>query len=383
MQTVARLTLFSAAVAICLSATPLYTIQPLLDPARPNGPFFIPQTAQSQFPVNNTVYLGGTTSNNSAAIGTLNGSSFSYTPLPPLSGDSSSSVLTTLKDGSALGFSVQSNPFFRQTLVRWTAGMPTPIILADPQHPSAVFPPGSLAANSQGDIVGTSSLNGTLSAFRYNVFSNTFTSIPSPNASATVIYPLGVTNSGKMLFVTNPGPAVIAIYDPSTLAWTSASVPSGLGFTGFGILNSAGAFVTSLQDFSSNDTVPYSWVGGSWTPLVPLVPYNGTNTTRNVLAYNASGLLVGSRNSELGTYSGGAFQDLFSRIVNQAGWTSFAFGPALVSGANDAGQIFGDGLYNGVSTAFALTPVADTSVPEPATFALIGPAVVLLLLKRR
>lgn len=69
-----------------------------------------------------------------------------------------------------------------------------------------------------------------------------------------------------------------------------------------------------------------------------------------------------------------ALQDLNDLLPPGSGWIlNGAFG------INDRGQIVGDGVFNGRSTAFLLTPI-----PEPSTWALLAlGAGTLLLLRRR
>lgn len=78
---------------------------------------------------------------------------------------------------------------------------------------------------------------------------------------------------------------------------------------------------------------------------------------------NNHDVVIGSSLTPANTYRGFVYQngvmtDLTSLLQNGEGWTL-----SLPSDINDAGQIVGYGLYNGVSRGFLLTPV-----PEPAVW---------------
>jgi probable HAF family extracellular repeat protein len=63
-------------------------------------------------------------------------------------------------------------------------------------------------------------------------------------------------------------------------------------------------------------------------------------------------------------YSNGTIQTLLSLIPAGSGWSNLN-----ATGINDAGQIVGQGTYDGQQVAFMMTPDA---VPEPGTLAIWG-----------
>jgi probable HAF family extracellular repeat protein len=63
-------------------------------------------------------------------------------------------------------------------------------------------------------------------------------------------------------------------------------------------------------------------------------------------------------------YSNGTIQTVLSLIPPGSGWSNLA-----ATGINDAGQIVGQGTYDGQQVAFLMTPDA---VPEPGTLAVWG-----------
>jgi probable HAF family extracellular repeat protein len=63
-------------------------------------------------------------------------------------------------------------------------------------------------------------------------------------------------------------------------------------------------------------------------------------------------------------YSNGSIQALLSLLPANSGWSNLN-----ATGINDAGQIVGQGTYDGQQVAFLMTPDA---VPEPGTLAIWG-----------
>ena len=64
--------------------------------------------------------------------------------------------------------------------------------------------------------------------------------------------------------------------------------------------------------------------------------------------------------------SAGKMFDLNTLIDPNSGWIL-----QDAYGINELGQITGDGLYNGVASAFLITPNAPAATPEPGSMALL------------
>ncbi len=73
---------------------------------------------------------------------------------------------------------------------------------------------------------------------------------------------------------------------------------------------------------------------------------------------------AGARHAFL--YGDGVLVDLNSLLPPGSGWV---LGQA--TGINDSGQIVGEGIINGQTHGFLLSPSAQPSVPEPGTLALL------------
>jgi probable HAF family extracellular repeat protein len=92
------------------------------------------------------------------------------------------------------------------------------------------------------------------------------------------------------------------------------------------------------------------------------------------LALNDSGAVVGWANNAAGAqraflYSGGALVDLNSLLPPGSGWELLE-----ATGINDSGQIVGNGVINGQTHGFLLSPQVLATVPEPGTLALLATA---------
>ncbi|MCL2639470.1 MAG: PEP-CTERM sorting domain-containing protein [Phycisphaerales bacterium] len=104
-----------------------------------------------------------------------------------------------------------------------------------------------------------------------------------------------------------------------------------------------------------------------WSNLTPLEEYDLAPDIYDMRAF---------------LYTDGQMIDLNSLIDPASGWilqTAF--------GINDAGQIVGNGLFDGQYHAFLLTPTANgfdlSSVPEPATLPVLALATIALVRRRR
>ena len=86
--------------------------------------------------------------------------------------------------------------------------------------------------------------------------------------------------------------------------------------------------------------------------------------------------LFGNGPSHAFLYTDGQMIDLNSLIDPASGWVLWE-----ATGINDAGQIVGNGYFNGIPHAFLLTPISV--VPEPATLPVLALATLALARRRR
>jgi probable HAF family extracellular repeat protein len=189
--------------------------------------------------------------------------------------------------------------------------------------------------NSSGKLVGTS----------YIIFSPYKASRGQlGDAQPTQMSPAGQFSNGMALAVSDAGTMV---------GWQSAA--SG-GSPQAAIFNGDGTF----------QGLGHLGLGESWAEDV-----------------NESGLIVGRAFGDPDgngfiqksfVWENGVMTDLSTVLTNGDGWTTLF----SASGVNDLGQIVGAGMYNGVITAYVLTPV-----PEPATIGAVTCALGALAMRRR
>ena len=369
-----------------LNASPIYTIQPLIDANQPAENFQVSFNTAffRQFSNSNPTYLLGTVGT-STAIGSLSGSNFQYQKLNSLAGLDSILPLAPLADGSALGLNYQQGAFSTTTtLTRWVNGVPSAISLSDPANPSAVFAKTFLGANSLGDIAGQYTLNGLSSIYRYNIYSSSLSIIPFPDPTAGQIAIAGLNDAGNILALNSSVGAGYRLYDPGTQTWADiglASNASGIGSNPY--LAENGSFGVS-QSLADGSGLPLAYENGAYRQLLSPAPVGGAGfVARNVFGYNSSGTAIGNTGNVSGIWLNGTFLNIADLVINPQGWASFAFATNGVSlGAiDDSGRIYGTGTFNGQVMGFVLTPAGE--VPEPGTFLLLGCGVVALVLYRR
>lgn len=188
-----------------------------------------------------------------------------------------------------------------------------------------------LAINSAGHIVGQgTAASGELHAFWWN-------GVTMLDLGAL---PMGVSSLAQGV---NDADDVVGVSTTDALATSFHAFlwKSGVGMTQLGEL---GPYDTRAFDINNNgDAVGWSWI-------------DNVGSARAVLWEN-----------------GGPVINLNTRIAGGSGWVLND-----ARGINDAGQIVGNGVHNGQSRAFLLTPVA-----EPSAGALTALAVLAMGLRRR
>lgn len=358
--------------ALSLSAATTYTITPLIPQGESQGNFVSAFGSDFSPKIFNTPYIPGFASG-TAAIGQLSGGSFSYTLLPPLPGEAGSYIYGTLKDGSAWGVSFTvvptSNPFqpFAEsyTPVRWQDGVPTALTFGSILNSTVAF--AQTRSNPNGDLVGVYFDNGQSKLFRYNVYSNEFSNLDTSSISAFNLTPLNINESGQVIMDAG---GTLGVYDLATGSWTPLPLLPGKFWTGTAQINSQGSVALTYSDFTGQQEV-YEFKNGALTRVSPEANPSGF-TASTVLAYNSKGIIAGNTNNALGLFDNGTFTPLFPSITNPDGWDFLNYSTGYLSGANDAGQIFGVGTFNGQRTAFVLNP--NSEVPEPSTLLVISTA---------
>ena len=116
--------------------------------------------------------------------------------------------------------------------------------------------------------------------------------------------------------------------------------------------------------------------GGVMTDIASLGIYSRAD------AINNEGQVVGiygvsySGATHAFLYSGGVETDLDSLLPANSGWQI-----TRAVGINDAGQIVGNGYYNGVPEAFLLDTDPSIPTPEPSSLGLLAAGAALLVLK--
>ena len=220
---------------------------------------------------------------------------------------------------------------------------------------------------------------------------------------------MGIGSDGSgYAFVTRNG-VMTSLGQPAGGDWSSANAINSASMTAGTTMNGSGSFraFTSAVDgaiallaglggansyakaISDNGVV----AGHSQTANGALraTVWNGSTATGlgtlggiNSYAYaiNAAGQVAGYSDlpGDTGTsaflYDNGVLRDLNGLIGPGSAWQLLA-----AYGMNNRGQIVGRGLYYGQEQAFLLTPsfetsaaapLADTAIPEPATFLLVG-----------
>lgn len=150
--------------------------------------------------------------------------------------------------------------------------------------------------------------------------------------------------------------------------WAAGSAPALLetlgGFTseGHGI-NDAGDVVGDSMFASSFDEQPVLWRATG--ELVQLGTFGGAGGSARDI--NDQGQIVGYALSAAGerraflSDDGGPLADLNDRLEPGSGWVLLS-----ANAINDAGQIAGEGLFNGEPRAFLLTPPVAADVTPPA-----------------
>ncbi|HVU87577.1 MAG TPA: hypothetical protein VHD36_09655 [Pirellulales bacterium] len=219
------------------------------------------------------------------------------------------------------------------------------------------------AINDAGQIVGSSGYSGPGFAF-----------------SSAVVYSGGSIKDLGLLPEDNQGGALAINSIGQIVGSSEGSVSSGGGrafLYSNGTLHDLGTLGGSLSVAdginSHGQIVGYSYIADigpehafliSNGAMIDLGSLGGASSASAAFAINESGQVVGGSDLAGGgghafVYNDGTMFDLNSLVPQKSGWVL-----EQATGINDSGQIVGEGILNGRTTAFLLTPV---NVPEPST----------------
>ncbi|HYL76601.1 MAG TPA: PEP-CTERM sorting domain-containing protein [Bryobacteraceae bacterium] len=177
----------------------------------------------------------------------------------------------------------------------------------------------------------------------------------------------GINNSGVVAGYGNVGPGTFRGF-----VWTADGGMTELATLGGNnsyamSINSAGEVVGHAATVSGYDHA-FLALGAFLSDLGTLGGGNsyayGINDAGSVVGYSD---MAGGGNPHGFIWTNGAMADLNSLIGTGSGWEL-----TQGYGINNTGQIVGEGLYNGQSRAFRLDPIGPTSIPEPASWLLLG-----------
>lgn len=229
--------------------------------------------------------------------------------------------------------------------------------------------------NDSGEVIGSNGHAFVLENGQYQDLG----AIPGANWSAAY----GINDSGTVV-----GDGMTPAGTFRAIIWSAQGGMTVLGTLG-GASSQANAVnnrgeVAGFASLASGYQHAFSYSNGTMTDL-------GTLGGGSSYAYgiNASGQIVGysylaGGDTHAFLYLNGQMLDLNSLLVPGSGWELLA-----AYGINDQGQITGEGLYNGVLSAFLLTdpPAGGTAdlapVPEPGVIPLLGLGALVLLWRRR
>jgi probable HAF family extracellular repeat protein len=308
-----------------------------------------------------TVAGGGMVAASSSPGGTLQ-------PVAVPSG-ASSSFATSINGAGAVAGNF-SSPTVTQEAFHSSAGGAVPLGFLAVNGVSGSYSQAN-GINDGGQVVGTGGLpSGVNRAFI------------STSGTLTMIAPLGSSNPGTSALSNWAN----GINNAGTVVGTSEIVPGGLQQAFFtapsgspvslATRNSGGNFQSSTAGMAianNGDIVGYGVVGSSehafyapdaGGPLVDLGTLANASSSM-ALAVNNNGLVVGTSGGRAflwGASAGINDLNLLISPANQANWVL-----TEATGINDAGQISGEGDFDGVLHGFVLTPSA---VPTPPALVL-------------
>lgn len=212
--------------------------------------------------------------------------------------------------------------------------------------PITAAPSAGNAINDAGTIAGSASLGPVTQGFIVSGSTVTLLNSVDPAAAASVVY--GLNNSGVAVGylqngVTNPSPSFAFSWQNGTVTLLP-SLSAGDYATAYAI-NDAGLIV------GASGSHAVEWKNGTIVDLGLAQGFTGGFAA----ALNDDGQIVGTAydaksNSHAVLWQNGSMTDLNSLLPANSGWMLQS-----ATGINDQGFIVGNGLYNGIQTAFEIT----------------------------
>ena len=218
--------------------------------------------------------------------------------------------------------------------------------------------------NSSGIAVGSINSGSLQRGVIYNGGTATVITQTTSNGSF-FLTAFGINNSGRVIGQgidpTNAARNVGIVYDiGSASAFEVGALPGANGALAFGVSNAGHVVGSSMLNQGSG--LPFIWTQASGMVAIPLP----TGTTQgSARAANSSGWAVGTASSAFAIpflYDGVNTYRLADLIPSGTGWDLSTNTSSSALGVSDAGVIVGSGVLNGQVHAYAMVPVANTSV---------------------
>jgi autotransporter-associated beta strand protein/probable HAF family extracellular repeat protein len=269
---------------------------------------------------------------NGTLSATYNIATSSATLLPSLGGNTSTGSFAAQTNASGLTVGTNNNPAsrsFRSVVIPSGASAPTDISPVFNNNLNAVY--AASGVNSSGQVTGTAVI-GTQQAYVVS---------PQANGSYGSVVNIGTaiaSNLGQTSIYLSHG---VAINDNSAVVGTYE-------FSSATTANNEGFF------YNGSTGITLRVLGNAGTATKGVYP-KGIDNENQVVGGSTLYATPNSTATHAFLYQNGNTQDLNNLIPSASGW--------VLNNAysiNDNGQIVGDGTYNGVTTAFLLTPQAAT-----------------------
>jgi hypothetical protein len=218
--------------------------------------------------------------------------------------------------------------------------------------------------NASGIAVGSIDAGSFQQAVIYNGASATVITQTTSN-SCFFLAAFGINDSGRIvgqgIDPNNAARNVGIVYDNgSGSAFEVGALSGANGALAFGVSNAGHVVGSSMMNQGSG--LPFIWTQAGGIVGIPLPV--GT-TQGSARAVNSSGWAVGTASSAFAIpflYDGGNSYRLADMIPSGTGWDLSTNTSSAALGISDNNVIVGTGVFNGSVHAFAMVPVANTSV---------------------